>query len=140
MKILSVMIAGLLVAMPVQAELLHTAKTSGMVIKDSVEVHAFDDPDVKGVTCYYTLPKKTLSIEDQTDSSVSCRQVGPISGDLTTKESIMKASKSWFVKSLHLDRIYDKSRNVLIYLTYTKKMSGENSNNSISVVPLYVAK
>ena len=140
MKIASVLIAGLLAASTVHAEKLHEVKTSGMVIKDALEVHAFDDPDIKGITCYYTLPKKPLSVEDQTDSSVSCRQVGPISGNLSTKSSIMEASKSWFVKELRLDRIYDKGRNVLVYLTYTKKLSGDNANNSISVVPLYVAK
>jgi CreA protein len=140
MKILTALIAGIFVTLPVQAEMLHKVKTSGMMIKDSLEIHAMDDPDIKGVTCYYTLPKRTLSVEDQTDSSISCRQVGPISGELSTKESIMKSSKSWFIKELYIDRIYDKGRNVLIYVSYTKKLTGDNANNSISVVPIYTGK
>ena len=32
------------------------------------------------------------------------------------------------------NRIYDKKRNVLIYASYTSKLSGDNANNSVSVV------
>lgn len=119
------------------AEKLYVTKTSGILIKDSIEVHAFDDPYISGITCYFTLSKRSLSIEDQTDTSISCRQVGPVNGKLATQSNIMNASKSWFFKSLKMDRIYDSKRNVLIYFTYTKKMSGDNASNSISVVPLH---
>lgn len=118
------------------AEMLHTVKTSGFLVKDTIEIHAFDDPTIKGVSCYYTLPKRSLSFEDQTNSSISCRQVGLIKGNLSTKTNVMSSSKSWFFKSLKMDRVYDKRRNVLIYFTYTKKLSGDNASNSISVVPI----
>lgn len=140
MKLASLLIAGIFATLPVQAEQIYKVKTSGLMIKDSLEIHAIDDPDIKGVTCYFTLPKRALSVEDQTDSSISCRQIGPISGELTTKTSIMSSSKSWFFKELYIDRIYDKGRNVLVYVSYTKKLAGDNANNSISVVPLYVGK
>jgi|SaaInlStandDraft_4_1057021.scaffolds.fasta_scaffold101417_1 CreA protein len=118
------------------AEHLHTVKTSGIMFKDSIEVHVFDDPTIGGVSCYYTMPKRSMSFEDQTNSSISCRQVGRITGELVTKSHLMKASKGLFVKSLVIDRVYDSTRHVLVYLTYTKKMYGDNASNSISVVPI----
>ena len=118
------------------AELLHRITTSGLIIKDTLEVHAFDDPDIAGITCYVTLPKRTLSIEDQTDTSISCRRTGKISGEMASKQRIFKENKSWFIKTMFIDRIYDKKRNVLVYVSYTKKLSGDNANNSVSVVAL----
>lgn len=119
------------------AEKLYEVKTSGVLLKDRLEVHAIDDVDTKGaVVCYFTLPKRTLSIEDQTNTSISCRQIGKITSGLSSKKNVMKASKSWFFKTLIMDRIYDRKRNVLIYVTYTKKLAGDNASNSISVVPI----
>lgn len=127
---------GLALSGQVLADKLYEVKTSGIMIKDSLEVHVMDDPTIDGITCYYTLPKRSLSFEDQTNTSISCRQVGRINGNLTSKKNVMSASKSWFFKSLKMDRIYDKKRNVLIYVTYTKKLAGDNASNSISVVPI----
>jgi len=118
------------------AEKIGTIATSGWIIKDTLEVHAFNDTDIEGVTCYVTLPKRTLSIEDQTDTSISCRKVGKVSGDISSSARIFKNKKSWFMKSLYIDRIYDRKRNVLVYVSYTAKLSGDNANNSVSVVAL----
>jgi len=77
-----------------------------------------------------------MSFEDQTNSSISCRQVGTISGTLTSAKSVFSAKKGAWFKSFRVDRFYDKSRNVMVYLAYTKKLSGDNASHSISVVPL----
>ena len=119
-----------------QAEKLYKAKTSGLVLKDSIELHVVDDPDIKGIACYFTLPKRSMSISDQTNTSISCRKVGKISGKIKSKKKVFSASKSWLVKKLVIDRIYDKKRNALVYMSYTKKMSGDNASNSVSVVVL----
>ena len=37
---------------------------------------------------------------------------------------------------MYVDRIYDKKRNVLVYVSYTEKLSGDNANNSISIEQL----
>jgi CreA protein len=111
-------------------------KTSGVVFKDKLKVLAFDDPDIKGITCYVTLPSRALSFTDQTDSAISCRQTGIIQGNIVSKSRIFKNKKGIFVKSLFVDRVYDKKRNVLIYVSYTSKMSGDNANNSVSVVTI----
>lgn len=126
----------MMMAVPVHAERIAKIETSGLIFKDSLEVHAFDDPYIDGVTCYVNLPKRTLSIEDQSNTSISCRKVGEISGTLKSRQKIFKQKKSWFIKSLYIDRIYDRKRNVLVYVSYTKKLSGDNASNSISVVAL----
>ena len=111
-------------------------KTSGLLFKDRLEVHVFKDPDIKGVVCYITTPKRALSFVDQTDSSISCRKVAKINGKLYSRKRIFKKSKSWLFKSLYVDRIFDRDNNVLVYVSYTSKLSGDNANNSISVVAL----
>jgi len=118
------------------AEVLAKIKTSGMIFKDTLEVLAFDDPDITGATCFVTLPKRALSLEDQSDTSISCRKVGEITGKISSREKIFRNRKSVFFKSMYVDRIFDEKRNVLVYVSYTKKLSGDNASNSISVIPL----
>jgi len=131
-----ILIISLLVS-AIFADKLSTISTSGILFKDKLEVHSFEDPDIKGVVCYVTVPKRSLSFEDPTDSAISCRQVSPISGNIKSRSHIFKQSKNWFVKSMYVNRIYDKKHNVLIYVSYTNKLSGDNANNSISVVPIH---
>lgn len=117
------------------AEELASIATSGMFIKDKLVVEVFDDPDIPGVSCYATFPKRALSFKDQTDSSISCRQIGPINKNrLHSRKDIFRVSKSIMFKKFHMDRIYDKRRNVLVYVGYTTKLTGDNANNSVSVV------
>lgn len=118
------------------AEQIGSVTTSGFMFKDKLNIVVFDDPYIHGVSCYVTMPSKTMSFEDQTNSAISCRQVGDISGDIKSQRHIFTKSKSVFFKHLSMDRIYDKKRNVLVYFSYTEKLSGENASSSISVVPL----
>lgn len=117
-----------------QCETLATIKTSGLLIKDKLIIQVFDDPTIKGVSCYVTTPKRALSFTDQTDSSISCRKTGAIVGNLSNKRKIFSEKKSLIFKHLFVDRVYDATRNVLVYVSYTEKLSGDNANNSISVV------
>lgn len=120
----------------VMAERLALIETSGMIFKDKLEVLAFDDPDIKGVTCFITMPKRSLSFEDQTNTSISCRKISKISGLVGSKKKIFRGNKSLFFKSMYVDRVYDKKRSSLLYVSYTEKLSGDNASNSISVVTL----
>ena len=51
---------------------------------DRIEVEAFDDPDVKGLSCFLSYAKKgglkeTVNLEeDASDASVSCVQTAPM--------------------------------------------------------------
>lgn len=127
----------LAVSSPANARILANIETSGLLVKNTLEVHAFDDPTLRGVTCYVTLPKRTLSFEDQSNTSISCRKVGEIGGRFFRAEKkIFKSKKSWFIKSLFIDRVYDAKNKALVYISYTEKFSGDNASNSISVVPI----
>lgn len=117
-------------------EVVGEAKTKGFFFKDKIQIIAIDDPDIQGVSCYLTIQKKTLSFEDSSSNSISCRQVGSISGNLQNRENIFTQSKNPFFKKLKISRFFDKSRHVLIYLSYVTDTGGENYSHSISVVPI----
>jgi CreA protein len=121
----------------VMAEEMGSSKTSGFVFKDTLTVHAEDDTDFKNVVCYTTdIEIGGPNLENPSSSSISCRLIGPFKGKPSSKKNVFSRAKNPFFKKLVVDRFYDKNRNVLIYLSYTKKMSGTNSSHSVSVVPL----
>jgi CreA protein len=121
------------------AEVVGSVTTKGFLFKDGVEVHAFDDPTIDGVTCYVTMAKRKATSwlsEEPSDSSLACRQTGPITGKLTNSDNVFSRDRNIFFKKTLVTRMYDKKRNVLVYLVYTKATSGNNRSHSISVVPV----
>jgi len=120
-----------------QAEVIGSSKSSGFIFKDTITVHAEDDPDFKGVVCYTTdVEIGGPNLTNPSDSSIACRLVGRFAGVPSSRRAVFKRSKNPFFKRLVVDRFYDRRRNVLVYLSYTKKMSGRNASHSVSVVPL----
>ncbi|KOY62800.1 hypothetical protein AM629_06720 [Photorhabdus heterorhabditis] len=113
-----------------------------------IVVEAFDDPDVKNVTCYLSRAKTGgikggLGLaEDTADAAISCQQVGPI--ELTDK--IKKSGKKGMVvfqkrtslvfKKLQVVRFYDANRDALVYLTYSDKVIDGSPKNALSAVPI----
>lgn len=117
--------------------------TSGIFFKDSIEIHEFSDPSIDGIACHITYADKSFSMDNPTDSSISCRQTkktltsrGSITSD---KENIFRKSKSLFFKVMRVDRFYDRKNNSLVYISYTKKAEGDNAAHAISSVPLWSA-
>ncbi len=115
---------------------------------DKIVIEAFDDPDIKGATCYLSRAKTggvsgVVGIaEDTSDASIACRQVGPItlSEDIKSGKAdgdeVFKKSTSLLFKSLQVVRFYDPRRNVLIYLTYSDRIIEGSPKNSISTIPI----
>lgn len=113
-----------------------------------IVVEAFDDPDVKNVTCYVSRAKTGgikggLGLaEDTSDAAISCQQVGPI--ELSDKikngkaqgEVVFKKRTSLIFKSLQVVRFYDAKRNTLAYLAYSDKVVDGSPKNAISAVPV----
>lgn len=125
----------LLIANTASAERLFSVETSGFMFKDKINVEVFDDPTIDGISCYIALPDKALSFDDQSDTSLACRQVGPIDKTaLRNENDVFSKSKGIFFKSMRVDRYWDASRNVMVYISYTKKMSGDNASSGLSVV------
>ncbi|TAM07566.1 MAG: CREA signal peptide protein [Paraburkholderia sp.] len=111
---------------------------------DRVVVEAYDDPQVKGVTCYVSRArtggvKGTLGIaEDPTEASIACRQVGPLSftGPLRQQSDVFSERMSFLFKTLHVVRVVDAKRNALVYLTYSDRVVSGSAKNSVSAVPV----
>ncbi len=120
------------------SEKIGSVETTGLLFKDSINIISFDDPSVKGITCYVTLPDRSFSFDDPSDSSISCkRMTANVTGNYKERTNdLFSKSKSLFFKAMRVDRFYDAKNNALIYISYTRKVSGENHSHSISVVPL----
>lgn len=110
-----------------------------------IVVDAYDDPKVKGVTCYVARAKTgglTGAVglaSDSSDASIACRQVGPISfapGRLPRQEEVFNERRSILFKRLRIVRMVDPQRNALVYLSYSDKLIEGSPKNSISVVPV----
>ncbi|MBK4724954.1 protein CreA [Pantoea agglomerans] len=113
-----------------------------------IVVEAFDDPEVKNVTCYLSRAKTGgikggLGLaEDTSDAAISCQQVGPV--ELSEKikqgkaegEVVFRKRTSLVFKKLQVVRFYDKNRNALIYLSYSDKVVDGSPKNALSAVPI----
>ncbi len=111
-----------------------------------IVVEAFDDPDVKNVTCYVSRAKTGgikggLGLaEDTSDAAISCQQVGPIELSDRIKngkaqgEVVFKKRTSLVFKSLQVVRFYDAKRNALAYLSYSDKVVERSLKKEISAV------
>jgi len=115
------------------AEQIGRVETKGWVFKDGLAIQAFDDPTIKGVTCYTTQHNRALSWDDSSSTSIACRQTGKIDGQFKTRPNVFATTKGWN-KTTVVDRFWDAKRRVLVYLTYTKGAEGKNTSHSISVV------
>lgn len=111
---------------------------------DRIVIEAFDDPDVAGVTCYISRArtggiKGSLGMaEDPPESSIACRQVGPITfkGPLRQQDNVFSERMSILFKTLHVVRTVDRKRNTLVYLTYSDRIVSGSPQNSVTAVPV----
>ena len=107
-------------------------------------VEAFDDPKVEGVTCYVAKPQRggiagAVGVaEEVSDVSIACRQIGPLrfKEPLPSQEDAFSERRSLIFKTLHVVRMVDAPRNVLVYLTYTDKVIQGSAKNSVTAVPV----
>ena len=109
-----------------------------------IVVDGYDDPKVGGVTCYVSRAK-TGGIkgvvglaEDKAEASIACRQVGPVSfpKPLPVQEEVFSERISLLFKKLRVVRMVDKTRNTLVYLTYSDRVIEGSPQNSVTAVPI----
>jgi CreA protein len=111
---------------------------------DKIVVDGFDDPKVEGVACHIARAqtggiKGGLGLaEDTSDSSIACRQIGPIriKSELVDGERVFDERRSLVFKTLQVVRFYDRERNVLVYVAYSDRVISGSPKNSISSVPI----
>ncbi|CAH0169852.1 hypothetical protein SRABI13_00983 [Erwinia aphidicola] len=152
MTIKKVLIAASVIATSwaVQAEQVGSVDTVFKIFgpDHKIVVEAFDDPDVKNVTCYISRAKTGgikggLGLaEDTSDAAISCQQVGPVEiSDKIAKgkaegEVVFRQRTSLIFKKLQVVRFYDRKRNALVYLSYSDKVVDGSPKNALSAVPI----
>ncbi|MBM3271692.1 hypothetical protein FJY94_00170 [Candidatus Kaiserbacteria bacterium] len=139
-------LASLLVSGIAYAEDIGSVSTSLNLLtpNDQIVVEVFDDPAVKGVSCYLSRARTGGAAaifgmaEDKSDSSVACRQVGPISfvRPVAQQEQVFSEHASILFKRTHVIRMVDKKRGVLVYLVYTDELIDGSPKNALTAVPV----
>ena len=116
---------------------------------NDIIVEAVADPKVKGVTCHLAYFERGLIdrlqkgswFEDPSNSSISCRQTGPIEiGDIERGdegENVFSERRSIIFKTLKVKRIFAEKNNALIYISHGQRVQDGSAKMSMSTVPLY---
>ena len=119
---------------------------------NDVVIDALIDPKVDGVTCHVTHFDRSFLdrlskgnwFEDPSNSSIACRQTGPITiGDIELDEKgeeVFSERKSLIFKKMAVRRIYDRISNVLIYVVYSRKIVDGSAKMNVSTVALHGAQ
>lgn len=131
---------------PANAEVIGETSTEFKLLgpNSKIVIEAFDDPDVPGVACHVSYPTKggvkgALGlVEERSEASIACRQIGPITirPNLKNGSEVFSKSRSILFKRLHVLRYLDSKRNVLVYLAFTDKLIDGSPKHSISSVPV----
>ena len=112
---------------------------------DKVCVSDFEDPRVSGVICHISQARKggwgqPLGLnEDPSNFSLSCRQTGPITTDLSKlpdKEEAFSEKTSIFFKATRVYRLPDVKHNTIVYLAISSKIVNGSPANAVSSVPV----
>lgn len=119
----------------------------GMFTTKDIKIEVLADPLVPGVTCHMSNIVANLNLADPSDMSISCRQTGEITPEMIAAinksksgEVVFKKSKSIFLKSLKIRRIYDEKSQSLLYLAYSTKETTGSYKHAMSTVPLWDTK
>ncbi len=116
---------------------------------NDIVIEAIADPDVQGVTCHVTYFQRGVIdrlskgnwFEDPSNSSIACRQTGPIViGDIDLDRDgaeVFRERRSLIWKQLVVKRIYDRTTDTLVYLSHSREVSEGSAKMAISTVPLW---
>jgi CreA protein len=112
---------------------------------DKVCVSEFEDPKVPGVICFVSQARKggwgqPLGLnEDPSNFSLACRQMGPLTVDISTlpeSEEAFSEKTSIIFKATRIYRLPDKKHNTLVYLAISSKIVNGSPANAISTVAI----
>lgn len=143
-KLFAISAAFFTLAFAASSEEIGSVDTSFKLIgpNHKIIIEAFEDPKIEGVTCYVSRAKTGgisggLGLaEDTSDASIACRQTGEIKmrAELVDGEDVFSQRTSILFKKLQVVRFFDKTRNCLVYLSYSDKLIDGSPKNSISAV------
>jgi len=113
---------------------------------DRIVVDRYDDPRVDGVSCYVSRAETggvsgTFGLAtDPNRFSIACRATGPVTlkGKVPDNEVVFGERMSALFKEIRVSRLFDREKNVLVYLVWSTISLGTNGSafNSVTAVPL----
>ena len=148
-KLSAAIVASLLALGPVSASAEIVGKVGVDWTGNDILVDAVPDPEVSGITCHVTYFDRSVIdrlrkgnwFEDPSNSSIACRQTGPIEiGDINLSqngEEVFRAGLSLIWKKLVVTRIYDKKNDTLVYLIHSRQLTDGSAKMAISTIPLF---
>ncbi len=148
-KFFAAIAVSLLALAPVSASAEVVGKVGVDWTGNDILVDAVADPEVSGVTCHVTYFDRSVIdrlrkgnwFEDPSNSSIACRQTGPIEiGNISLSESgeeVFRAGLSLVWKKLVVTRIYDKKNDTLVYLIHSRQLTDGSAKMAISTIPLF---
>ncbi len=116
---------------------------------NDIYIEAFKDPKVQGVTCHVSYfdrgvidrLQKGNWFEDPSDSSIECKQTGPITiSDIDLSkdgEEVFNQGISLIWKERIVNRIYDKTNDTLLYLSHSRQVQNGSAKMSLTSIPLF---
>lgn len=119
------------------------------LIGNEIKLEALKDPKVDGVTChlayfdraFWDRVAKGNWFENPSNSSIACRQTGAIViGDIDLDkngEEVFSQQQSLIFKQLAVRRIYDRTNNTLIYVSFSRKPVEGSAKMAVSTISLY---
>lgn len=126
----------------------NTAITNlGLTRSHRVVVERFDDPKVRGVTCWIAqartggLSGMVGLAEDPARFALSCAATGPVQVAADARrgergEQVYEAGTSFFFKETRVQRFIDEDRNAVVYLAWSTKLVDGSPFNAVAVVPI----
>lgn len=116
----------------------------GLFTTKDIKIESLIDPEIPGVTCHLSNIEANLNLSDPSDSSLACRQTGPITAEMiadidtsSSGELLYRRSKSVLFKNLKVRRIFDTENQTLLYLAYSTKETTGSFKHALSSVPLW---
>lgn len=121
------------------------------LLGNEIKIEAMADPKVDGVTCHVAYfdrgvldrARKGNWFEDPSNSSIACRQTGPITvGDIDLDragEPVFRQARSIVLKAVVVRRVYDPDADTLMYIAYSRRPVEGSAKMSLSTVALYGA-
>ena len=113
---------------------------------DRVVIDRYDDPKVDGVSCYVSRAetggvKGSLGFAtDPNRFSIACRATGAVAlrGTIPDNEVVFGEKASPFFKEIRVSRLFDKQKQVLLYLVWSTISLGADGSayNSVTAVPI----
>ena len=125
----------------------NTALTNlGLTRSHRVVVERFDDPKVRGVSCYISQARTggmsgmVGLAEDPARFGLSCSVTGPVKVAEGARrgergENVYESNTSLFFKETRVHRFLDEERGVVVYMAWSTKLVDGSPYNAVAVVP-----